>query len=252
MREIPEKSSASRLRQNGRQIVLLFQKSLIIDKDEEESLILHDRSAQAAAELISILETLRSAGKLLEPWLSRELRVVVRVEQGAVVFVAAGARSHLHLRGSAPERRINIVRGDADFFDHVGTGVDGRVSSVGVVISPVVGNQAVARGVHLADGGSTEVLHGRVKGIDGRHDGWCGRNQVQYVAARQRQIRHYRIRKYISNRSGRGRNQRIRGNRHFDVLRSGSNLEREVQSHLLALAQHDIVIGRVLESGERG
>src|SRR5262249_7328640 len=45
-------------------------------------------------------------------------------------------------------------------------------------------------------------------------------------------------------------NHRVAADRHFNILRSRCNLQREVQPDLLTLAQHHVVISRGLKTGE--
>ena len=180
----------SGLGQNCHQVILLFQKPLIIDQDEKERLVLFDRPAQTSAELVTVLIALRSARQILKIGQSCELRIVIRVKQSAVVFVAAGASSHLHLCGASSKRGIDVVGRYPDFLHHVGTRVDSRIRSVGVVIAPVIRNQTVACGVDLTDRSPAEILYRRIKCIPRCDDGRCCRHQIQHIAALQRQICH--------------------------------------------------------------
>src|SRR5438093_787562 len=107
--QITENSGASLLGENGYKIVLLFQKPLIVNKYEKERLVLFDRSTQTSTELVPVLVTLRSARQFWKIGHSRELGIVIRVKQRAVVLVAPGARSHLYLGGASSKRRIDVV-----------------------------------------------------------------------------------------------------------------------------------------------
>ena len=238
----------SRISQNCHKIVLLFQKSLIVDQDKKERLILFDRPTQASTELVAILIALRSARQILKIGHSRELRVVIRVKQRAVVLVAAGARPQLHLCGASPERRIDVVCRYSDFLHHVGTRVYSRIRSVGVVVAPIICHQAVACSVDLTDRSTTEILYRRIECIQRRDYGRCCRHQIQNVAALTGQICKHGIRKYVSDRGGCGGKHRVGRDRYFDVLRGRRDLKREIQTDLLPLAQYYSVISRSLKS----
>ena len=72
-------------------------------------------------------------------------------------LIRARACPHLDLSGAAAERRIDVIRSDANFFDHVRAGEDCGVRSVRRVVPAIVRHQTVARRVDGSDGGSAEV-----------------------------------------------------------------------------------------------
>ena len=80
-----------RLRQHGRDEVFLLQEPLAFEQEKEKGLVLLDRPADAAAELILIGIAFISAHQIIEPALRLKRRVVVRVEQCAVKLVTARA-----------------------------------------------------------------------------------------------------------------------------------------------------------------
>src|SRR5262249_32446271 len=161
--QIPENSCASLVCENGYKIVLLFQKPLIVNQYEKERLVLLDRSPQASTELVPVLVTLRSTSQFWKIGHGRELGIIIRVKQRAVVLVAAGAGALLSLCGASSKCWIDVVGRYPDFLHHIGTGVNRRIRSVGVVIAPVIGNQAVACGIDLADRSPAEILYRRIE-----------------------------------------------------------------------------------------
>src|SRR5439155_10247718 len=129
--------------------VLLFNVALLIEENEKESLVLLDRSAQAAAELISVVERLLSADEILEPALRGKRRVSVRIKHSSMKVVTAGTGLHFHLARTASGCCIDAVDDDLHFFDKIGTREHGRICAVPIVVSPVHRGETISRGVHL-------------------------------------------------------------------------------------------------------
>ena len=80
--------------ENRRDNILLFDVALLINKDKKERFVLFDRSAEPAAELVSVLIVFLSADQVLKPALGRQHRVPVGIEQRSVEVVSAGTGLH--------------------------------------------------------------------------------------------------------------------------------------------------------------
>jgi hypothetical protein len=81
-RQITENPLARWRSQNGCNDIGLFQKPLVVNEHKEKRLVLLDRSADAAAELVAVLIVFLCAYEILEESLGREPGIVVGVEQG--------------------------------------------------------------------------------------------------------------------------------------------------------------------------
>ena len=164
---VAEDPLLGQVRQNQSVLRDLSHITLIIGEDKEEHFVLDDRTADTGAVLIAVGVVLGSVLQILEVRLRVQERIVIRIEDRSMNVIRTRACAHLDLSGAAAERRIDVVRTDANFFNHVRTGEDCGISAIRRVITAIVRRQTVASRVDGSDRGPAEIRHLGAEGICG-------------------------------------------------------------------------------------
>ena len=96
--------------------------------------------------------------EVVEPVVAVKRRVVVAPGEAASVLVGSRARHHGNLAIAARGFRIHRRHDNFDFFNHVGTGVDGGPCAV--FITAVIDVDTVARRIDVAETSAGHVSEG--------------------------------------------------------------------------------------------
>ena len=170
--------------------VLAVPFDLLIEKDKKESLVLLDRPANAAGELVAI-EPGRCTGRphsiddlfVVGPGIGVELGVSNGPNAAAVNLVRTGFGQDLNLAIAAAHFHVNRRENHLEFTDHVGMQTGDRADAIG--IAAVLNAQPIADGIDHAgaDTGKGRIL-GEIRATHARH---C-LHQIENVVGHQRKV----------------------------------------------------------------
>ena len=205
------------------------------EQEEEECLVLDDRTTETSSVLITVPVIHRPAVQVIAPGVGIQCGIVVRPEQRSSDLVGSRPRDQLHLPGAAAHFGICRRDDDAHFLNKVGGHV--RDGARAGVIASIRNDDAVQRDIRRACPVSGKYTAIAASGFrtGGRPD------QIHHIAGHKRESSYLVLRKYGAQRR-RGRRQN--GIRRYGHIHRGSyrtHLQREIQPHLLRDSEFDLL-----------